>query len=154
MATYGVDRNGTPRNGFIFGTGWTPTIGPNQTTPSFGGGDTHIFVQFNGQSQNDDRIAKQFRKVGPAIKMLRTLFLNQIGNPVGSASGTATYKQVRGQTGDTYSSLRFIDNVGQASRTTTTGDISALRGIISRATAPAVYPVDLSRNGGGGKVRY
>jgi len=154
MAVYGVDvRTGAARNGSIPFTGWSPILVVGQ--PVFASGQGNGVVQFNGQSQNDDRVAKQFRKMGPANKILKTMLSNLIGGTVGAVgTGTTTYKQVKGQSGDSYTSNRAIEVVGLTNRTSTTDDQAAFRGMINRLTAPATYAVDLSGAGGGGKVRY
>jgi len=156
MAVYGVNlATGANRGGFISGTGWTPTIGPNQSTPSFGGGSTAIFVQFNGQTQNDDRVAKQFRKSGPALKFARAVFASLLGVAGGNAP-IVQYARVRGQTGDSYTSLRAIDvvTVPGSGRAKNANDTAAFVGMLNRSVAPAGYARDLSGAGGGGKVRY
>ena len=156
MALYGVDiRTGNAHNNEIGFTGWTPTLGRGATQPQYGSGTTAGSVQMNGQSQNDDRIAKQFRKSGMGNKILRQVFNQLIGVAVGGNTGaTLGYKQVRGQTGDNYTSLRQIDNLTFATRTLTAADQAAFRGMVTRLTAPAVYAADVSRNGGGGKVKF
>ena len=153
MATYGVDlRNGLAHNGFIGFTGWTPTLGQGQ--PKYGNGDTFGVVQFNGQSQNDDRLSKQFRKMGPAIKILKTIFNAQIGNVAGVNTGPISYKRVLATNADVRPAAGLVETITQAGRGTTNADVLAFRGMINRLTAPATYPKDLSGNGGGGKVKF
>lgn len=153
MAVYGTDlRNGLARNSQVNFTGWTPTLGSGQ--PAYGNGTAAGYAQFNGQSQNDDRIAKQFRKSGMGLKILKTFFSQQIGNAAGVASGAITYKRVLGTNGDVPRASGLVETVTQATRNTTTNDMLAFRGMINRLTAPASYPKDVSGNGGGGKVKF
>jgi len=153
MATYGVDlRNGLARNGSIPFTGWTPILTVGQ--PVFATGQGNGVVQFNGQSQNDDRLSKQFRKLGPAIKILKTIFNAQIGNVVGVNTGPISYKRVLATNADVRPAAGLVETITQAGRGTTTADIAAFRGMISRAVAPTTYPKDVSGNGGGGKVKF
>lgn len=151
MAVYGTDlRTGIARNGAVSFTGWTVTLGLGQ--PQLGGGATGGQVLSNGQTQDDDRMAKIFRKSGLAKKMLKALFLQVLGAAPG-AVGNVTYKQVQGTTGDAYRSLRQIETTS-INRSSTAADVLALEGMVSRLTAPASYPRDVSGNGGGGKVKF
>lgn len=155
MAVYGVDiRTGLARNGVIPFTGWTPSLGIG--SPKYGSGDAAGQIQFNGQTQNDDRLAKQFRKVGLTNKVLRQMLINYIGGAVG-VPGTGAgnqYKWVLGTTGDNYRSLRQIEITNVTNRTMNAADQAALRGMFSRTVFPATYPRDVSGNGGGGKVKF
>lgn len=154
MASYGVDiRTGVARNGVIPFTGWTPSLGIG--SPKYGSGDAAGQIAFNGQTQDDDRISKVFRKSGLPKKALKQLFIQLIGGTAGTTgTGTTSYKQVKGQTGDNYTSNRPIEITQIVNRTTTAADSLALEGMLSRLTAPATYPRDVSGNGGGGKVKF
>ena len=153
MAQYGVDlRSGNPRSGFIAFSGWTPSLGTGQ--PQLGGGSGSGVVQFNGQTQSDNKIAQAFRKNSPALKFIKLLFSQVAGNPAGTATGATVYKQIKGSTGDLYVSLRPITDIGAISRNTTNGDMNSLRGMLNRTTFPNVYAKDVGGNGGGGKVKF
>lgn len=153
MAVYGTDlRTGVARNRQVNFTGWTPTLGSGQ--PAYGNGTAAGYAQFNGQSQSDDKIAKQFRKLGPAIKVLKTIFSAQIGNVAGVNTGPIAYKRVLGTNGSVPRAAGLVETITQAGRGTTAADIAAFRGMITRVTAPASYPKDVSGNGGGGKVKF
>ena len=140
MALYGVDfRTGIQRNGQISFTGWTPTLGSGTTPPQYGSGTTTGSVQFNGQTQNDDRLSKQFRKLGPALKALRYGLFNQIGNAVGTNLGQTQYRQVKGTNGDTPRSNNLVEVITVLGRNSTAADIAALRGLFTRITAPGSF---------------
>lgn len=157
MTAYGVDiRSGNPRGGEIAFTGWTPTLGRGATQPQYGGGTTTGSAQFNGQTQNDDRISKAFRKVGASLKIHKQVFNTLIGQVVGTTTPTFTYKWVRGTSGDNYKSLRQIDDFGivYPPRVTTVNDQNVFRAMFQRSVAPTTYAKDVGGNGGGGKVRF
>lgn len=168
MATYGVNiRTGVARNGQVPFTGWTgilgTQIGNGPATQGTGG-----YAYFNGLFQNDDRIAKFFRKPSPAAKQLRSMWFNLTGAAVGVGTSTNTYKRVQGKDitvagGNQRGGLQTIENVGYVNRATTTADRDAFRELLTRNVFPTTgannangramsYPVDLSGNGGGNKV--
>jgi len=161
MAVYGIDyKTGVGRTGFISAVvqpnanpvlsfvSWSPTIGPNTTGPASAGVPT---ILMNGVTNADDRLSKPFRRNGPTTEAIRQLVTNLLA---GNANvGNATYAQVKGQTADQgMGGKRPVDTIATLSnRAYTAADKVALSNIFLRTNRPTAYPVDPSRNGGGGK---
>ena len=161
MATYGLDyKTGVGRTGFINTVvqpnaspvlsfvSWSPTLGPNTTGPAAAGVPA---VQTNGVMSADDQLSKAFRRNGPSTEALRQIIVYMLN---GNANvGTQTYAQVKGQTADQgMGGKRPIDTITTLNnRAVSASDRVAISNIFARSNKPTAYPVDPSRNGGGGK---
>jgi hypothetical protein len=170
MTTYGVDiRTGLPRNARVPFTGFTGILGdlPNSSGSSVPTATTSGAVYFNGQTPKDHALAKMMRGKGPIALAMNQAIINLLGVAVGTVTTGTTnnYKRVVATDGSNAGGLRPIEDVGLASRNTTTQERDAYRGMLLRNVFPSTfnfqsanlvrqgtYPVDLSGNGGGGKV--
>lgn len=141
MATYGS----FPNQQVPF-TGWSPTLGLGAANVSVASGA----AQFNGNMQSDDRFVKALRSAGNRKfrRILRVLVTSGIG-----ANATETRTRVKAVTG-TATGVVPIETVTLINRSLVTADLVAAQALIDRTTVPAVYAVDISGAGGGGKQKY
>lgn len=85
---------------------------------------------------------------------IRELMFTLLGSAVG---GTATARHFRrvavvDPLGSLYGGRAAIEQFTSINRVTTTGDRDRFQAAIRQISSPAVYPVDRSGNGGGGKI--
>jgi len=143
MATYGVET--TP--GQVPWTGLSNTLGSGAANQQATSG----YVQFNGVSQGDDRLAKMFRN-GAMTEGIFQLMYTLLGAAPGTTA-TRTMTRVQGQIGAP-GGLQTIETVTLVNRATTAADLAAFQALMRRVPGPPSYPADLSGNGGGGKQQY
>jgi hypothetical protein len=142
MATYGPN---APTGQVPF-AGWSPTLGVGQANS---GAPTGA-VQFNGFTQRDDADLKGLRTAGGRVlrRMLRVL--------TGSAAGPTileTRTRVVAKNGFAVGQPA-VETINLINRASTSNDNIQIDAWLDRVTAPTTYPVDLSGNGGGGKLHY
>lgn len=136
-------------------TGWSPTMGSAGSNVNSTDG-----TLVDGKAPINSGIGRLFRtKQERANKAL----LNElIGKVVGSTI-TANFSQVKAKPANVDPAdlgglveLETMYALGSSSagRATVAGDVTALKAIITMASSltPALYPADLSGNGGGGKL--
>jgi|SRR5215472_2763466 len=143
MATYGNFPNAQ-----VPFTGWSPTLalGPANA------GNTAGAAQFNGYTQRDDRDIKGLRTAGG--RGLRQLLRSLVGNSPGPTAQEFRYRIRQWPSTTAMAGSAVIETVAYINRATTANDDTQLTAFLDRATRPAAYPVDLSGNGGGGKLHY
>ena len=147
MAVYGVNTTtGVARGGVIPFTGWSPSLG---TTDAVSGSAAGA-VQYNGLMQQDYSIIYNLARGSnrAALAILKSI--------TGAAAGGAissTYKRVTGTVPPT-GGAQPIETVTLASRTSTAADVTAFTALLNRLVNPTTYALDLSGNGGGGKLSY
>ena len=144
MATYGVEA--TP--GQVPWTGLSNTLGSGAANSQ----STAGYVQFNGVSQGDDRLAKMFRNGGQTIAQFYALMYQLLGNAPGQTA-TKNHYRVQGSQGSP-GGLQTIETQVLVNRATTAADLAAFQALLTRVVNPPSYPADLSGNGGGGKQQY
>lgn len=99
------------------------------------------------------RAAKHFIGRGDRIiaRLIRTLVNGAVGD-----TATQTYRQVAAvqgfDIGMTSGGRRVINTINDVNRATVAADLTTLNLVTDYSSAPPSYPIDLSRNGGGGKV--
>lgn len=139
MATYGV---GTA--GHVPFTGYTNTLGVGAANA----GATAGYVAMNGVQQGDDRIAKMLRNGGMTAGVT-TLLYTLLGAAVGQTA-VKIKTQIQWQQGSP-GGLIPIETVNLVNRATSANDLAAFQALVTRNQFPAIYPPDISGNGGGGK---
>ena len=145
-------------------TGWSGVLGTavlgnvrDPVAPSTSGA-----VQFNGLTQDDNRIANLFQ--GKSNQAIRMLLISMIGAAPGGLA-TKSFKRITAQTGlDTITGpgavpganlggLVPIETVSYINRTNTVTDDNNLTAMLNRTHGPASYPADVSGVGGGSKAQ-
>jgi hypothetical protein len=139
MATYGLNPPGQ-----VPWTGYSNTLGSGPANADATAG----YVQMNGITQGDDRLAKMFRNGGKTL-VLRRLMFALLGNTPGTVAAE-TKKQIKWEQGSP-GGLIPIETVTLVNRVTTVADVNAAQALLYRSVFPANYAVDASGNGGGGK---
>lgn len=149
MASYGIPGGGPAWTGFSGVLANTPSSADSPIL--FGGAG---IAQFNGLTQEDNRIANSLNK--KANWAIRQLFISMIGAAPG-ALASHQYRRVRAQSasglppGSNIGGLVPIDVVDYINRLNTVQDDNNLSALVMRTHGPAVYPNDASTNGGGSK---
>jgi len=163
-------RYGTAGLNNVYGpafTGWTPTLGGVPSTlaapnPNPVLSNTSGRVEFNGLTQDDNRIANLFQ--GKSNQAIRLLLISMIG-AVPGALVTKSFKRVTAQTGlDTVTGpgavpganlggIVPVETVSYINRTNTVTDDNNLSALLNRTHGPAAYPADISTVGGGSKAQ-
>lgn len=145
-------------------TGWTPTLGAAVLGPGASpvAGNTSGTIQFNGLTQDDNRIANLFQ--GKSNQAVRMLLISMIG-AVPGALVTKSFKRVLAQTGldipatpgnvpgANLGGLVPIESVSYINRTNTVTDDNNLSALLNRTHGPAAYAADISTVGGGSKAQ-
>jgi hypothetical protein len=140
MTTYSLN-NGQPNIPF---TGYTNMLSAGGTDPASTG-----YVYYNGITQGDERIAKMLRNGGKGLA-LRRLITTLLGVAPGAVA-SENKKQVQWSQGSP-GGLIPIESVPVINRATTAVDVTAINALLFRSPTPASYAVDVSGNGGGGKM--
>jgi len=167
-------RYGTAGLNNVYGpafTGWTPTLGGVPSTlaapnPNPVLSNTSGRVEFNGLTQDDNRIANLFQ--GKSNQAIRLLLISMIG-AVPGALVTKSFKRVKAQTGldpvapivgaptnvpgANLGGLVPVETVSYINRTNTVTDDNNLSALLNRTHGPAAYPADISTIGGGSKAQ-
>lgn len=147
MALYGPN---TPA-GYVPFTGYSPTLGPNDATNAVTSGQ----VFFQGMTQEDNRISQSLRRA--PNRVFRRLILTLLGVVAGSTA-TETRTRVTAQVAYNDPSLMGglvpIETVNLINRATTSTDTANITAMLNRVSAPASYAVDVSGNGGGGRLGF
>jgi hypothetical protein len=139
MATYGFVTPGqVPFTGYTNGLG----SGPANSDATAG------YVQFNGLTQGDDRIAKMLRN-GARGRSFKAIWAALTGAAPGAAVNVSK-SQIQWQQGSP-GGLIPIEVVSLTNRNTNAADVTAYTALINRMMFPATYAADSSGNGGGGK---
>ena len=104
------------------------------------------------QQPHENKINKLFRGSRYGMRELKELLLTTIGASAGSAAAD-TYKRIEAQVGNedflATGGVVPIETVTVIGRNTTAADVTALKAMLTRISAPTTYPADKSGNGGG-----
>lgn len=135
-----------PNSGVVPFTGWTPTLGTDQTTLPVASGS----VAFNGMTQADGRLSSIMRRRGN--RALRELYLTLLAGASGDAAAESYSRVKQRSATDALNpqmggGLVTLETVTQIGRNTASADVTNTVAAMSRNFKPSSYVADLSGNG-------
>lgn len=106
-----------------------------------------------GVNQRTKRmIGRLLRREGN--RLFQEIMLTVNGAAAGSAA-SKTHSRIEAPTdSDNLGGVRVIETVTDVSRNTDAADVTELALVLNKSVAGLTYPIDLSGNGGGGKLGY
>lgn len=133
-------------------TGYSPFFDPTLARPGNGAEANYQSMTRFGRSSQERRASRALASSG--FRGMRRVLRELMGVAPG-VTAVDTYARVRAENGDFVGGARVVETVTTVNAPTTAPQVTYLNALIVDGVflqQPASYPVDLSNNGGGGKV--